>query len=158
MTERLGESESVGSLLSKINRLPTKDSIVVEDKHLQFSANLWEFVAVYPDPELDKYNRRFWIAQLAEDVHVDQDLDSLVKVFYFDCDNPEDYTIFLPENGRRNVQEVKYRSLLNPARGAFDEESRLFTILPAERDRLSGLGKALDQIPVIVPKRRKKAT
>ncbi len=92
--------------------------------------------------EQDPQNRRFWIAEAASPIISRSGRDMDCHIYYFTATN-EEYTCFTVEGGHRTKVAVKYSMCLDRVT-AINARNNTVNITEMERDRLTKLGKALD--------------
>ena len=114
----------------------------VDEDSLKFSAKKGQIIAVYPDKE-DKANRRFWIAEAAHPISK-QGGDAMCSIYFYAADN-DDYTTFKLEDSRKVKRKLPYASCLCLVSTVKKSNKNIVTITKWERDRISALGRALDE-------------
>lgn len=115
----------------------------VDEDSLKFSAKKGQIIAVYPDKEQDKANRRFWIAEAAHPISK-QGGDAMCSIYFYAADN-DDYTTFKLEDSRKVKRKLPYASCLCLVSTVKKSNKNIVTITKWERDRISALGRALDE-------------
>ncbi len=124
--------------------LPPPRIVPDDDSYMNFTASVWDFVAVYPSIEEDPDKRRFWIAQVGSDIPPGLGMEELVYIFYYEAENPS-YTVFVKEGGSRKRVSIPYKSLLSKVDIiSYEDEKGIVVITTKERDRLTERGKVLD--------------
>ncbi len=118
-----------------------KRKIGVDEDSLAFSAKKGQIIAVYPDKEQDEANRRFWIAEAAHPIS--KQGDAMCSIYFYAADN-DDYTTFKLEDSRRVKRKLPYASCLCLV-STIKTSNNIVAITKWERDRISALGRALDE-------------
>lgn len=109
-------------------------------KELQFECKRGALLAIYANAT---ESRRFWVAESAGPIQQSERKDRTYPIFYYASSN-SDYTEFKPEGGVKKVVKVKYSQCLCPIR-AISRKNDVVVITPLVRDRITALGKKLDE-------------